>query len=95
MFSIDNQNMIIDKYLNENEKLKFFRIFLWYIYSDMYNWKFLAHSIYHIEHLIKKLNNYQIKDFIQKQFENLLNDFILFIKYLITIQTKSQSSEIK
>ncbi len=72
------------------EKLKFFRIFLWYIYSDIYNWKSLAHSIYHIEYLINHLDNYQIKEFIQKQFQILLNYFILFIKDLITIQIKSQ-----
>jgi len=72
------------------EKLKFFRIFLWYSYSDIYNWKSLAYSIYHIEYLINHLDNYQIKEFIQKQFQILLNYFILFIKDLITIQIKSQ-----
>jgi hypothetical protein len=99
-----DQNSLIDNYQNQiekfsDEKFKFFRIFLWYIYTDIYNWKSLAYSIYHLEHLINNLNNYQIKEFIQKQFQILLNYFILFIKDLITIQIKSkkqnQSSEIK
>jgi len=86
--SSDNYKKQMEKF--SEEKLKFFRIFLWYIYSDKYNWKSLAHSIYHIEYLINHLDNYQIKQFIQKQFQILLNYFILFIKNLITIQIKSQ-----
>jgi hypothetical protein len=87
----DNSKKFIEKF--SEEKLKFFRLFLWYYYSDIYNWKFLAQSIYHIEYLINKLDNYQIKEFIQKQFQILLNDFILFIKDLITIQIQSQKQK--
>jgi len=75
------------------EKLKFFRTFLWHFCSDVYNWRSLAYSIYHIEHLIHNLDNYQIKEFIQKQCKVVLNDFILFIKDLITLQMKLQKQE--
>jgi hypothetical protein len=73
-----------------NEKLKFFRRYLWnYFHSNVYNWKSLAYSIYHIEHLINHLNNYQIKNSLEKQFRYLSDYFILFIKDLITIEIQS------
>ncbi|CAF1055630.1 unnamed protein product, partial [Rotaria sordida] len=93
------QYEIILIYMNNLEEFKdkwtFFRLFIWRFYLDIYNWKSLAHSIYHIEYLINNLDNYQIKEFIQKNFKNLLNYFILFIKDIITIQIKSEKQQLK
>jgi hypothetical protein len=77
------------------EKLDFFRLFIWRLCSDTHNWKFLAHSIYYIERLINNLDNHQIKEFIQKPFKIILNEFILFVKDLITKQIELQKQEIK
>jgi hypothetical protein len=67
-----------------NEKMKFFRC-----YSNVYNWKSLAYSIYHIQHLINHFDNYQMKNPLGKQFQYLSDYFILFIKDLITIEIQS------
>ena len=100
---IENYKKEIDKfhslliYINDleefEEKFQFFRLFISRFYSDIYNWKSFAKSIYHIEYLINNLDNYQIKEFIQKQFKILLDYFILFIKDLITIQIKSHKQD--
>lgn len=83
------EEMRNEKSKDRIEKMKFFRVFLWYFYSEIYNWKSLAYSIYHLEHLINHLDNYQIKDFIQRSFRDLLDYFTLFLKDLITIQIQS------
>lgn len=72
-----------------NEKLKFFRFFLWYCYSDIYNWRRLAQDIYHLEHLIIHLDNYQLKEFFKDNIQNLIKYFTQFMKYLITIHIQS------
>ncbi|CAF3089850.1 unnamed protein product, partial [Rotaria sp. Silwood2] len=93
------QYEIILTYMNNLEELKdkwtFFRLFIWRFCLDIYNWKSLAHSIHHIEYLINNLDNYQIKEFIQKKFKTLSNYFILFIKDVITLQTKSEKQPLK
>ncbi|UJR25587.1 hypothetical protein I4U23_006931 [Adineta vaga] len=71
------------------DKLNIFRQYIWNCCSNVYNWKSLVRSIYHLKHLIYNLDNYQIKQTIDKDFKILFNDFILFLKYLITIQMKS------
>ncbi len=79
----------VQKMFSLDEPLKFFRIYLWYIYSNVYNWKSLAYSIYHIEHLIHHFDNYQIKNLLEKQYRNLSDYFTLFMKDLITIEIQS------
>ncbi|CAF0727356.1 unnamed protein product [Rotaria sp. Silwood1] len=90
---------IILPYMNNLEEFKdkwtFFRLFIWRFCLDIYNWKSLAHSIYHIDYLVNNLDNYQIKEFIQKKFKILLNSFILFIKDIITTQIKSEKGPLK
>ena len=71
---------------NKYSPLKFFRFFLWYGFTEVYNWKSLAYSIYHLEHLINRLDNYQIKSFLQQHFPILSKHFASFLKNLITIQ---------
>jgi hypothetical protein len=79
--SIIDQDKIETILINMND-LEFFRLFI----SDIYNWKSLVRSVYYVKNLINNLDNYQIKEFIQKDFESLFNYFVLFIKDLITIQ---------
>ncbi|CAF1025422.1 unnamed protein product [Adineta steineri] len=100
---IDNYRKQIEKYQSvltyknklecfPGENLEIFRIFIWNLCSDVCNWKLLAHSIYHIEHLINNLDNYQLKEILKKQFQILLNEFKLFMKELINLQIKSSTS---
>lgn len=86
-----NDNLAL-KMKNEYSPLKFFRFFLWYCLTEVYNWKSLAYSIYHLEHLINRLDNYQIKKFLQEHFFILSEHFTSFLKDLITIQM-SQSKQ--
>jgi hypothetical protein len=79
--SIIDQDKIETILINMND-LEFFRLFI----SDIYNWKSLVRSVYYVKNLINNLDNYQIKEFIRKDFESLFNYFVLFIKDLITIQ---------
>ncbi|CAF4495852.1 unnamed protein product [Rotaria socialis] len=100
---VDNYKKQIDQYqilltcmdnLQEfKDKWAFFRIFIERFCLDLYNWKPIAHSIYHINYLINNLDNCQMKEFIRSYFVNVLNSFILFVKYLITIQIKSQKQQ--
>ena len=69
-----------------DESMKFFRLFMWRLCVDRHNWKVLAHSIYRIDRFITSLDNYQIREFIEKPFKRLLDDFIAWIKHLIRTQ---------
>ncbi|CAF1255045.1 unnamed protein product [Rotaria magnacalcarata] len=100
---VDNHKKQIDQYqilltcidnLQEfKDKWAFFRIFIERFCLDFYNWKSIAHSIYHINYLINNLDNYQMKEFIRSYFMNVFNSFLSFVKYLITIQIKPQKQQ--
>ena len=71
-----------------DESLKFFRLFMWRLCVDRHNWKVLAHSIYRIDRFITSLDNYQIREFLEKPFKSLLDEFITWIKHVIRTRVK-------
>ncbi|CAF0862265.1 unnamed protein product [Adineta ricciae] len=81
---------------NEIDKSSYqiFRKYLWNFCSDVYDWRSLARSLYRLEQLIQQLENYQLREIIEKDFKILFREFTLLIKDLITMQIKSETRQI-
>jgi hypothetical protein len=84
-----------EKYLHEEEsleeKLKYFRLFMCHLCPDTQHWKSLARGIYRVKQLIKSLDNYQVREFLQQAFQMPFEQFIGLMKELITEQMNSQA----
>ena len=74
---------------SDSSLMKFFRRFLYDFYSHMSTWKSCAYVIYHLEHFIIHLDNYQLKTFLHEHFQIFSRHFISFVKSLITIEIRS------
>lgn len=84
-----------EKYLHEEEsleeKLKYFRLFMFQLCPDTQHWKSLARGIYRVKQMIKSLDNYQVREFLQEAFRIPFEQFIGLMKELITEQMNSQA----
>ena len=91
----DRLKELKEKYLHEEEylddQLKFLRLFMCHLCSDTQHWKYLAHGIYRVKQLIKALDNYQVREFLQQSFQIPFEQFIGLMKEMITEQMNSQT----
>jgi hypothetical protein len=74
----------------DDDKRQCFRRFMRHACAaDRHDWKYLAHCIYRLKHLIDNLDQYSLRVVLQQSFQVVFNEFVDLMKYVITTQIRS------